>query len=178
MFCAALFAVLFRDGDGVTAGLIGLSVSYAFHTTLSLNFAVRTTNELETSIVSVERIQEYAHIEGEVCADIYRLDFLTFILQKQTRDSNVMTTIDESWPSRGAIVFDNLTLRYRDELDDVLHDLSLSINAGEQIGIVGRTGSGGHRLEGVSDLMRSCLQAKAHWHSLCFVCSNHAPVVC
>lgn len=73
VFCSALFAVLFRNDDQVTAGLIGLSVSYAFNVTQTLNWAVRMSSELEANIVSVERIQEYANTPTEV-------KILTFIL--------------------------------------------------------------------------------------------------
>lgn len=66
VFCSALFAVLFRDVDHVTAGLIGLSVSYAYNVTQTLNWAVRMSSELETNIVSIERIQEYANTKTEV----------------------------------------------------------------------------------------------------------------
>lgn len=47
-----------------------------------------------------------------------------------------------SWPSEGRIVFDNVELRYRPELDPALRNLSFATNAAERIGIVGRTGSG------------------------------------
>jgi ABC-type multidrug transport system fused ATPase/permease subunit len=73
VFCSALFAVLFRHSDNVTAGLIGLSVSYAFNVTQTLNWAVRMSSELETNIVSVERIQEYANTETEVYSHFNRV---------------------------------------------------------------------------------------------------------
>ena len=43
---------------------------------------------------------------------------------------------------RGGISFENVNFRYRDDLPDVLHDLTLDIRPGETIGIVGRSGSG------------------------------------
>ncbi|NXU61566.1 MRP3 protein, partial [Horornis vulcanius] len=61
---AAFFAVIGRSS--LNAGLVGLSVSYALQVTLSLNWMVRMTSELETNIVAVERIKEYSETETEV----------------------------------------------------------------------------------------------------------------
>jgi len=45
-------------------------------------------------------------------------------------------------PPRGAIEFRGVTMRYRPDAADALHDISLSINPGEVIGFVGQSGSG------------------------------------
>ncbi|WP_420804003.1 ATP-binding cassette domain-containing protein [Yersinia pestis] len=42
----------------------------------------------------------------------------------------------------GNILLKNVAFRYRPDLDPVLHDLNLSIRAGEHIGLVGPSGSG------------------------------------
>ncbi|KAK1755881.1 ABC multidrug transporter [Echria macrotheca] len=44
------------------------------------------------------------------------------------------------WPSQGALVFDNWTASYTDS--PVLHNVNLSIAAGEKVAVCGRTGSG------------------------------------
>lgn len=49
---------------------------------------------------------------------------------------------DKQWPSEGAIKFNNFKMRYRDNLPLVLKSITCNIQAGERIGIVGRTGSG------------------------------------
>ena len=46
------------------------------------------------------------------------------------------------WPSRGEIEFCKVSLRYREDLDLTLHDLTFKILPGEKIGVVGRTGAG------------------------------------
>ncbi|PIO52341.1 ABC transporter, ATP-binding protein, partial [Teladorsagia circumcincta] len=119
---SALFAVLFRDSPGLTAGLVGLSVSYALNITQTLNWAVRMTSELETNIVAVERIKEYSDspVEGA--------------------HSKVKPA--DSWPQLGRIDIRNVCLRYRTGLEPVLKDVSVSIASKEKVGIVGRTGAG------------------------------------
>eukprot|EP01009_Symbiontida_sp_KSa7_P006819 NODE_329_length_1041_cov_810.517137_g265_i0.p1 GENE.NODE_329_length_1041_cov_810.517137_g265_i0~~NODE_329_length_1041_cov_810.517137_g265_i0.p1 ORF type:complete len:329 (-),score=64.01 NODE_329_length_1041_cov_810.517137_g265_i0:55-1011(-) len=52
------------------------------------------------------------------------------------------TVPPEQWPFAGAIYFDNLSMRYRADLPLVLQNVECNIQAGERIGIVGRTGSG------------------------------------
>ncbi|XP_037710283.1 ATP-binding cassette sub-family C member Sur [Drosophila subpulchrella] len=47
-----------------------------------------------------------------------------------------------SWPQRGDIHFDNVSLRYEGQKQNVISNLSLKIPAGQRIGICGRTGSG------------------------------------
>ena len=63
---AALFAVIERNDSHVSAGLIGLSISYALRITQTLNWMVRMTSELEANIVSVERVKEYSETPTEV----------------------------------------------------------------------------------------------------------------
>uniref|UniRef100_A0A1I7YAA3 ABC transporter domain-containing protein n=1 Tax=Steinernema glaseri TaxID=37863 RepID=A0A1I7YAA3_9BILA len=125
VLCSALFAALFRDSSGVTAGLVGLSVSYALNITQTLNWAVRMTSELETNIVAVERIKEYSDTPTEAASE-----------------SSAVDKPDDSWPSEGAIQFQNLKIRYREGLEQVLKGVTLNIKGKEKIGIVGRTGAG------------------------------------
>ncbi|VDK36276.1 unnamed protein product [Gongylonema pulchrum] len=47
-----------------------------------------------------------------------------------------------NWPSAGAIVFEKLQLRYRENLECVLKGVSAVIRPAEKVGIVGRTGAG------------------------------------
>ncbi|EDO17723.1 hypothetical protein Kpol_1033p28 [Vanderwaltozyma polyspora DSM 70294] len=124
IFGAASLSILkLRDGT-LTAGMIGLSLSYALQVTQSLNWIVRMTVEVETNIVSVERIKEYAELKSEAP-----------LIIEEKRPS-------ENWPERGAIKFENYSTRYRPDLDLVLKNISLDIKPQEKVGIVGRTGAG------------------------------------
>ena len=81
-------------------------------------------SDLESQMVSVERVHEYAAMPTEGPAHL------------PDRDPPI------SWPSRGAITFDRVCMRYRDGLPFVLKDCSFRIPSHAKVGIVGRTGSG------------------------------------
>ena len=120
---ASLLAVLGRHS--LSPGLAGLSVSYSLMVTETLNWLVRMVCALETNAVSLERIFQYSS-DGEEAA------------WKTDRDENV----PEDWPASGRLQLTDLTVRYRHDLDPVLTDLSLSLEPGERVGVVGRTGAG------------------------------------
>ncbi|XP_032672071.1 multidrug resistance-associated protein 1 isoform X3 [Odontomachus brunneus] len=124
IFFAALFAVLGRDSPDMSAGIVGLSVSYALQITQTLNWLVRMTSDVETNIVAVERIKEYGETTQEASW------------------KNPEYTPPTEWPSSGRVDFKDFKVRYREGLDLVLHGISFSVLGGEKIGIVGRTGAG------------------------------------
>ncbi|XP_067676618.1 multidrug resistance-associated protein 1-like isoform X2 [Haliotis asinina] len=61
---ASVLSVATRNS--VTGGVVGLSLSYATEVLGVLTFLTRLTSEVETMIVSVERIQEYTQLKQEV----------------------------------------------------------------------------------------------------------------
>jgi ABC-type multidrug transport system fused ATPase/permease subunit len=65
-FFAAFFAVISRNERwGISAEEVGLSISYALSVTQVLHWLVRSASELESNVVSVERIVEYSNVETE-----------------------------------------------------------------------------------------------------------------
>ncbi|XP_060028892.1 multidrug resistance-associated protein 1 isoform X2 [Erinaceus europaeus] len=119
---AALFSVIYRNT--LSAGLVGLSVSYSLQITSYLNWLVRMSSEMETNIVAVERLKEYSETEKEAPWRIQE------------------TTPPKSWPQAGRVEFRDYGLRYREDLDLVLKNINITIEGGEKVGIVGRTGAG------------------------------------
>nr|QNH67882.1 ATP-binding cassette transporter subfamily C member 1 X7 [Brachionus rotundiformis] len=118
---AAFFAITSRSS--LSAGLAGLSISISLSISSNLNWFVRTVSEFEANITSVERIIEYFDIKHEA---------------EWTNEKKP----DENWPQNGNIVFNDYSVKYRQELDWVLKKLNFRILPGEKIGIVGRTGAG------------------------------------
>ncbi|KAE9419577.1 hypothetical protein Angca_007423, partial [Angiostrongylus cantonensis] len=125
--CVVLFAALFAAiaRETTSAGVIGLSVSYALNITTALNLAVRQITKLETNVVSVERIMEYANTSTEA-----------------EWKSEEGKSPPPGWPCEGKILIENYSTRYRPGLELVIKSLSATIRPHEKIGIVGRTGAG------------------------------------
>ncbi|NWV02808.1 MRP2 protein, partial [Ptilonorhynchus violaceus] len=67
VFFSALLAVISKNT--LAGGIVGLSVSSALNVTQTLNWLVRTSSELETNIVAVERVHEYTKVKNETKAD-------------------------------------------------------------------------------------------------------------
>ncbi|KHJ97388.1 ABC transporter, ATP-binding protein [Oesophagostomum dentatum] len=123
ILAAALLAVMSRSWGTITAGAIGLSVSYSLNITFMLNMFVRQISEVETNIVAVERVKEYTETPVEA-------------MWRQQRSP------PPDWPSKGEVEFNDYATRYRPELDLVLKGLTIHISSGEKVGVVGRTGAG------------------------------------
>lgn len=119
---ASLFAVISRHS--LSAGLVGLSVSYSLQVTTYLNWLVRMSSEMETNIVAVERLKEYSETEKEAPWQIQDM------------------APPKDWPQVGRVEFRDYGLRYREDLDLVLKHINVTIDGGEKVGIVGRTGAG------------------------------------
>ncbi|XP_035525425.1 multidrug resistance-associated protein 5 [Morone saxatilis] len=104
----------------------GLAISYAVQLTGLFQFTVRLLTETEARFTSVERINHYIKcLESEA-----------------PRQSPEAAAPAPSWPQQGKITFQDVEMRYRDDLPLVLKNLSFNILPEETIGIVGRTGSG------------------------------------
>ncbi|KAJ1301639.1 hypothetical protein OPQ81_008884 [Rhizoctonia solani] len=111
---------------GASAGLAGIVIVQAQAYVRGLYWGLRFWTELEQSLNSVERVQEYLDLPSEPPAII---------------DSNRPPA---AWPSasKGTLVVEDLELKYSPELESVLKGVSFETKPAERIGIVGRTGSG------------------------------------
>uniref|UniRef100_A0A9J8AGT6 ATP-binding cassette sub-family C member 5 n=1 Tax=Cyprinus carpio carpio TaxID=630221 RepID=A0A9J8AGT6_CYPCA len=107
--------IVFMHGR-IPPAYAGLAISYAVQLTGLFQFTVRLLSETEARFTSVERINHYIKVEAP---------------------EHKINTCEE-----GRITFQNVEMRYRDDLPLVLKNLSFSVLPEETVGIVGRTGSG------------------------------------
>ncbi|CAM1304666.1 Uncharacterised protein g3835 [Pycnogonum litorale] len=128
--CIGAFVILFTclfgvtQSDSVDSGTIGLVITYSISTVYTIYMTVRSISLADSTIISVERITEYANIEEEA-------DWV--ISNNRPR---------HSWPEKGVITFDQYRTRYRKGLPLVLKGISFTVRTREKVGIVGRTGAG------------------------------------
>ncbi|KAK1229440.1 hypothetical protein PQX77_007488 [Marasmius sp. AFHP31] len=122
VFGIALFASGFRNS--VNPADIGVVLTYTLNITQVFSSMVTQFAQQEQSMNAVERVLVYTELPGE--------DEGTLPGEQPPA----------SWPDKGGIKFTNVDLAYRKELPLVLKNVTLSINPGEKIGVVGRTGAG------------------------------------
>eukprot|EP00897_Mesotaenium_endlicherianum_P001676 jgi/Mesen1/1536/ME000133S00550 len=124
MVAAAAFLAVAKRGS-LFAGYAGISIGYALQITGSLSMLVRQMTDTENQMNGVERMLEYRDRIQQEAPEVVEE-------QQPPKD----------WPDRGAIVFDRVSMRYREGLPLVLREVSVAVAGGERVGVVGRTGSG------------------------------------
>ncbi|KAI3402308.2 hypothetical protein KGF56_004878 [Candida oxycetoniae] len=128
---ASLMSVMsLRTLHPLSASMVGFVMTYALQVTGSLKVAVRMSAEVETSIVAAERCLEYTQLEVEEEEGA----------GAAANKSCLIPPIN--WPSKGRIEFVNYSTRYRKNLDCVLKRINMTVQKGEKVGVVGRTGAG------------------------------------
>ncbi len=101
-----------------------------------MNYMVKMTAQLESNLVSVERINEYCHTPCEVSREIKmsnkkKRQFFWCCMKADWVIEKHRPPKD--WPSQGNIKFKNYSVKYRDELDYVLKSINTDIKPGEKV---------------------------------------------
>jgi len=109
----------------VSPAKTGVALSCILSIQQAFGWMIRQLAEVENNMNSVERIVYYARdLEQEAPHEIPE--------RKPAA----------SWPSEAKLEVKDAVLKYRPELPLVLKGLNMTVNGGEKIGIVGRTGAG------------------------------------
>lgn len=119
----------------IEAGLAGFILICATNIPNYLSDLVLMLSNIETELVSVERCRNFTVMPVEA-------------------DPVTEPRPNSSWPNKGIIEFDHVTLRYRPGLPAALTDVTCQTKSCEKIGVVGRTGAGKSSL--TTALLRTC----------------------
>jgi ABC-type multidrug transport system fused ATPase/permease subunit len=123
---AGLLVVALRGTIDPSSG--GVVLSYVVTAQVVFGNMIRQSAEIENNMNSVERLLHYVfNIENEPMHEVENVD---------------KELIAKRWPSAGRVRFQSLTYSHRPGLEPSLRDVTLTIEPGEKIGVVGRTGAG------------------------------------
>mmetsp|Transcript_15128 Transcript_15128/g.22753 ORF Transcript_15128/g.22753 Transcript_15128/m.22753 type:complete len:715 (+) Transcript_15128:462-2606(+) len=112
-------------GIGGSPEALAAGIMYVLQLAGLFQWCIRQSAEMENMMVSVERIVAYSHLPSE---------------------SALRGPVDISsrpeWPEKGHIVAKDIVCAYRPGAPNVLQGVSFTIDPGERVGVVGRTGAG------------------------------------
>ncbi|XP_055986851.1 ATP-binding cassette sub-family C member 8 isoform X1 [Sorex fumeus] len=127
--CVVLIAAVTSISNSLhrelSAGLVGLGLTYALMVSNYLNWMVRNLADMEIQLGAVKRIHGLLNTEAESYEGLL-----------------APSLIPKNWPDQGKIQIQNLSVRYDSSLKPVLKHVNALISPGQKIGICGRTGSG------------------------------------
>lgn len=124
LLCISAVFLILLPSSIIQPEYVGMALSYGLPLNAVLYYTVYLGSFLENKMVSVERIKQFINIPSEAA---------------WTKPGSLAP---RDWPNRGEIEIKDLQVRYRHNTPLVLKGISLSINGGEKIGVVGRTGCG------------------------------------
>ncbi|OQS07816.1 ATP-binding Cassette (ABC) Superfamily, partial [Thraustotheca clavata] len=130
---AVAFALIFLRAS-LDPHIAGLVLVYVISLSANIQEVLRVMSYVQTYMISVSRLITYESLEAE------------------SKDEVADLQLSAIWPKYGTIRFEKYGLKYQPHLPFALKDLSFCIQAGEKIGVCGRTGSGKSTL--LSGIMR------------------------
>jgi ABC-type multidrug transport system fused ATPase/permease subunit len=108
--------------------LAGLALTYGFLLPYFLQMYSGILTFLKLSLTALERLLEY---KGDEVTQ-----------ERAWYEPGDKSGSLASWPQSGMLVFEDVTLVYREGLAPAITDVSFRIESGERCGIIGRTGAG------------------------------------
>ncbi|XP_055927561.1 multidrug resistance-associated protein 1-like isoform X2 [Argiope bruennichi] len=121
VLATTVMALYDRDkGDG----FIGLVIVYSMQIAEALTTLVYMNSMLSNDLIAFERIKSFSQ------------------LKQESEWEDPANRPLSAWPDPGQISIQNLTTAYGEGLHPVLHDITLSIEPGEKVAIVGKEESG------------------------------------
>jgi len=86
-------------------------------------------------------VRQFAEVENDSNA-VERILYYSQEVEQEAPHVVLDNKLPPNWPSGGRLTFKDVQMSYRPDLPTVLKSVSLDIQAGESVGIVGRSGAG------------------------------------
>ncbi|KAJ2662040.1 hypothetical protein IWW48_002099 [Coemansia sp. RSA 1200] len=124
LVAASAATFILSNLDRIDAGMAGFLLTYALSFASQMLLVIRNYSDNEMSMTSIERIMQYTRTE-----------------QEAANESDSQNKPPATWPTKGDMQINGLVVEYVPGVP-VLHGISLSVEHGEKVGVVGRTGAG------------------------------------
>ncbi|KAI0601430.1 P-loop containing nucleoside triphosphate hydrolase protein [Biscogniauxia sp. FL1348] len=118
---AAFVAALILLTPGMDSALAGFALAFALEFSGYVMWTIRHYANVELEMNAAERIVEYTELPTESLGGVRP---------------------PAAWPAEGRVEVDDLVVSYAEDLPPVLKGLNFTIERGERVGVVGRTGAG------------------------------------
>ncbi|ESN96344.1 hypothetical protein HELRODRAFT_189204 [Helobdella robusta] len=147
---AAVFSIVNRSS--LNGSIVGYYMAATIQDSFFLCYLIKIHSSMETTMVSLLRLQEYLNVDVEAVDDCFSED-----VQNGGDEVEVKQNLLAHYKSsrlkqeeckgnflfkNGQIEFRNYSMRYREDLDYALKHVNLLIKSREKVGIMGRTGAG------------------------------------
>ena len=143
------------SGRAASVGLAIASVLPMANAFSSLLSSLATT---EQEAISIERVREYIddiQHEHDVLLPNNAMNERND-LHDDAVSAVSAVSVDDKWPQCGHIEFRDVSMRYKETAELVLHHVCLHIQHGDKVAIIGRTGSGKSSILQILTALRNC----------------------
>ncbi len=137
LFSTGVMAFFLLRNGALTLGSVGVVFGFIALSGNTVQMFFEWMNQFEEALVGVERLDQYLRMSIEPGARIPSASVFATGHWQETKD---IAKIEK--PPACSVEFKNVWFRYGPEFPFVLKDFSLKIEAGEKVGIIGKTGSG------------------------------------
>ena len=124
LFLTYMVIMTLMNKTKFTPKIIGIILTYSLVLQEDMIEFLTSFSNFENTMTKMERSLSYTQLISE---------------KPQTLKSDLAL---RDWPSKGEILFENYSVKYRTDTEIVLKNINFHLNPGEHLGIVGRTGSG------------------------------------
>ncbi|EAR97613.1 ABC transporter C family protein (macronuclear) [Tetrahymena thermophila SB210] len=139
---AGIIGIFMLIAVGKSGSQVGQSIVYFLTMSDLIQWGLRQMIQTDVTMSSAQRILNMCEIDPEPALETsYDQQYIKKNLQAKKTDLGVVLQ-EQKFPSDGKVEFINVRMRYREGLDPVLNQLSFTINPGQRVGCVGRTGAG------------------------------------
>jgi ABC-type multidrug transport system fused ATPase/permease subunit len=137
-----VFYVLYSGNGDLDIKKIILFILSSTKLTTDMCTLLIILSQFETSMVSVERCQAFEQIEPEENYEEFKKHEKLYTMPKKNAITEILKNDHEVLFPEGKVELINLTAKYPTKKIPVLKNLTLEVQPGEKVGIVGRTGAG------------------------------------